>query len=205
MTIQVVGAGLGRTGTHSLKLALERLLGGPCFHMTELLPRPEQIPSWHGAINGNEPDWAELLDGFMAAVDWPAAAVWPQLSAAFPEAMVLLSVRESAEAWWESFSHTILEVMKRGPGPDMNEWYAMCEDMLNKCFTPDYRDRHGAIAGYEAFNENVRRRVPASKLIEWRPGEGWTPLCEGLGIAVPDEAFPHVNTTDDFRAIAGLT
>ena len=115
MGLRVVGAGLGRTGTHSLKIALEKLLGGTCYHMVELFPRPEHIPLWHGAIKGDvQPDWDSMLEGFTASVDWPAAAVWDQLHQAFPESVVLLSVRDDAEAWWKSFSETILQVMQRG-------------------------------------------------------------------------------------------
>ncbi|HVA73586.1 MAG TPA: sulfotransferase [Acidimicrobiales bacterium] len=203
MGLTVVGAGLGRTGTHSLKIALEKLLGGTCYHMTELFPRPQHIALWHGAIRGEQPDWEAMLEGFTAAVDWPAAAVWDDLHRAFPDSVVLLSVRDDAAAWWRSFSETILKVMQRGPGTADDPWFAMSVDMLDK-FTPSYADRDAAIAAYEAHNQAVRDSVEPRRLIEWRPADGWGPICEGLGIAVPDEPFPHVNTTDDFKAMAGL-
>ena len=76
MTLRVVGAGLGRTGTHSLKLALEQLLGGPCYHMTETFGRPDDIPVWHAAVNGELPDWPTFLADYAATVDWPACAFW---------------------------------------------------------------------------------------------------------------------------------
>jgi len=203
MGLKVVGAGLGRTGTHSLKIALERLLGGTCYHMVELFPRPEHIPLWHGAIRGDaEPDWSSMLEGFTATVDWPAAAVWDQLHRAFPDSVVLLSVRDDAQAWWRSFSETILQVMQRGGSPD-DPWFAMSTDMLNK-FSPDYGDKDSAIAAYEAHNQAVRDAVEPGRLIEWRPRDGWGPICSGLGLEIPDEPFRHVNTTDDFKAMAGL-
>lgn len=203
MGLKVVGAGLGRTGTHSLKIALEQLLGGTCYHMTELFPRPEHIALWHQAINGNAPDWDSMLHGFTAAVDWPAAAVWDDLHGSFPESVVLLSVRDDPAAWWRSFSETILQVMQRGPGAPDDPWFAMSVDMLNK-FTPSYADPDAAIAAYEAHNQSVRDTVEPGRLIEWRPKDGWGPICEGLGLPVPAEPFPHVNTTDDFRTMAGL-
>lgn len=206
MALKVVGAGLGRTGTNSLKLALEQLLGGPCYHMLELFPRPQHIPMWHAAIKGEPVDWDQLFDGFVAAVDWPTAEVWDQIHAAFPDAVVLLSVRDSAEAWWKSFSSTILEVMRRGPGEAgaADPWFSMSVDMM-KHFSPAGLDHDDAVAAYEAHNQAVRDAVPSDRLVEWRPADGWGPLCAGLGLPEPAEPFPHVNTTDDFRAMLGVS
>src|SRR6266566_10081202 len=99
MTLRVIGAGMGRTGTMSLKLALERLLGGPCYHMVEVFPRPAHFGLWTAAGRGKPTDWHALFDGFVAAVDWPAAAFWKEIADAFPEAIILLSTRDS-ESWW---------------------------------------------------------------------------------------------------------
>lgn len=203
MGLKVVGAGLGRTGTHSLKNALEILLGGTCYHMIELFPRPEHIALWRDALDGREPDWSSMLGEFTAAVDWPAAALWRELHAAFPDSVVILSTRSSAEQWWGSFSETILAVMQREPPPEMVDWYAMSEAMLSRV-TPDYADRDRCIAGYEAHNAAVRAEVAPDRLVDWRPVDGWGPICAGLGLPVPDVPFPHVNTTDDFRVMAGL-
>src|ERR1700681_1618818 len=112
MTLQVVGAGLGRTGTHSLKVALEQLLGGPCYHMMEVFGRPDDIPVWHAAVNGDMPDWSEFLSEYRAAVDWPAAAFWREISAANPDAVVLLSSRDT-DGWWTSADNTIFNVAER--------------------------------------------------------------------------------------------
>jgi len=144
-----------------------------------------------------------MFDGFSAAVDWPAAAVWKDLHEAFPESVVILSVRSSGDEWWKSFSETILPVMQRGPTPEMAAWYAMASDMLER-LTPNYADRAACIAAYEAHNEAVRRAVSPDRLIEWTPSEGWGPLCAALEKPEPDIPFPHVNTSDEFRALAGL-
>jgi hypothetical protein len=203
MTLKVVGAGVGRTGTHSLKLALETLLGSPCYHMVEVFPRPEHWPLWHEAVLGGSPDWGVVFEGFSAVVDWPGAAAWRQIQAAYPEAVVLLSSRESSDAWWNSYSKTILASMQQGRPPEMAAWFAMATDML-KSFCPDFGDRDACIAAYEAHNAAVRAEVPADRLIDWTPADGWGPICDGLGLPEPSQPFPVTNSTSEFRAMSGL-
>ena len=108
MTLRIVGAGLGRTGTKSLQAALERLTGGRCYHMNQATQRPQDTAVWASALAGGAADWRTFLDGYDAVVDWPAASFWRELAAAFPAAPVLLSRRASGERWWTSFSATIL-------------------------------------------------------------------------------------------------
>src|SRR5438132_13248585 len=114
VTVRIVGAGLGRTGTMSLKIALERLLGAPCYHMIEVFEHPEHVPVWHAAVRGEPVDWDALFAGYVAAVDWPVAAFWREISAANPDAVVLLSVRDAA-AWWQSADQTNREASRREP------------------------------------------------------------------------------------------
>jgi hypothetical protein len=202
MALKVVGAGLGRTGTNSLKLALERLLGEPCYHMIEVFPRPEHPAKWSAAYDGNPPDWDELFAGFGAAVDWPVAGQWSQIAAANPDALVLLSVRD-ADSWWRSASTTIFAAGGKTIDDDPDgDWSKMAAKML-AAFTPDWRDEAAAKAAFEAHNERVRATVPADRLLEWRASDGWEPICERLGVPVPDEPFPRTNTTEDFLAMMG--
>src|SRR4051812_21490125 len=116
MTLRVVGAGLGRTGTHSLKNALEQLLGGPCYHMIEVFGRPDDIEVWRRAVNGDQPDWSAFLADYESAVDWPACSFWREISAANPEAVVLLSSRD-ADGWWKSATNTIFHITRNDVGP----------------------------------------------------------------------------------------
>jgi Sulfotransferase domain len=203
MTVRIVGAGLGRTGTHSLKLALEQLLGRPCHHMAELFEHHEQIPVWHRAVAGEVPDWHAFLADYAATVDWPAAAFWRELSAAFPDALVLLSVR-SAESWYRSARDTIfnpLEVEKvRGEDP----WLDMVQALFRTRFCDRFDDPAAMMAAFDAHNAEVRRTIPAGRLVEWSPPDGWGPLCTALGVAVPNEPFPVTNTTNEFRGRLGL-
>lgn len=195
MALRVVGAGLGRTGTMSLKLGLERLLGGPCYHMIEVFQHPEHVALWHQASLGRMPDWEALFEGYVAAVDWPVCSFWEEVGEAFPDAPVLLSVRDP-ESWWRSASNTIFPSSRRAEG----EWREMVEDLFANRFTREIDDKAKAIAAYEAHYAKVRREVPASRLLEWRATDGWGPLCDALGVPVPDEPFPHANTTAEFQA-----
>jgi hypothetical protein len=202
--LRVIGAGLGRTGTHSLKLALERLLGAPCYHMAEVFRRPQDIPIWHAAAKGERVDWRALFADYAAAVDWPPAAYWSQIADEFPDAIILLSTRD-ADGWWKSASNTILATYQRGPRPDDNPgWRPMITDMFSNTFTPGFLDEATAKAAFDRHNADVRKRAPASRLVEWRATDGWGPLCAALGVPVPDEPFPVSNTSEQFRSRAGL-
>jgi hypothetical protein len=204
--MRIIGAGLGRTGTHSLKLALEQLLGAPCYHMVEVFEHPEHIPRWQAAVDGTMPDWPDLFSGYRATVDWPGAAFWREISAAYPDALVLLSTRADADAWWTSASRTIFEATRREPPDDevFGPQHRMVTSLLARRFTPGWTDEADAKAAYDAHNAAVRAEAPADRLVEWQPGDGWEPICAALGVDVPAEPFPHVNTTDDFRAMLGL-
>jgi hypothetical protein len=201
MTIQLVGAGLGRTGTMSLKLALERLLGGTCHHMMEVFGHPDEVPVWHAAMLGEPVDFHDLLAGYTAIVDYPGAAVWRELAAAFPDAPVLLSTRSSAEARWESASNTILALRPDEQDPDGRR---MIEAVFARSIGADITDREAVMAAYEAHNAAVRAEIPTERLFEYQPGDGWAPLCAALGLSEPDEPFPYTNTREEFRQRAGL-
>ena len=196
MSLRVIGAGLGRTGTMSLKGALERLLGAPCYHMIEVFPRPAHFGLWTAAARGEPVDWKALFDGFTSAVDWPASAFWKEMAQAFPDAIILLSTRDSAEAWWKSASQTIFGV---AAADRSNPVAKMVDAIFAARFTKDIHDHDAAIAAYERHNADVRATAPRDRLVEWTPKDGWGPLCKALGVAVPDEPFPHVNTTDEFK------
>ena len=193
MTLRVVGAGLGRTGTMSLKLALEQLLDGRCYHMFDT--SEEDGLTWLRAQREEPVDWEGFLAGYVATVDWPACDFWRPLAAANPDGIVLLSVRESADAWWKSADATIFQSLKRmhAQGPDA-PWQA--EFFATRL--PLLTDEDTAKAYYEQHNADVRAHVPASRLLEYRAGDGWEPLCAALDVPVPDAPFPHANTTEDF-------
>jgi hypothetical protein len=200
MPLKVVGAGVGRTGTNSLKLALERLLGAPCHHMFEIRNDRTQIPGWTDAIEGRPVDWEALLAGYAALVDWPGASFWPELSAANPDALVLLSVRDP-QSWYRSASNTIFPVIANPPA-ELAPWTETLRTMLRERFSDRLDDEGAMLDAFERHNNAVRKAIAPERLLEWSPTDGWEPICERLGLEVPGEAFPQTNSTAEFNTAA---
>jgi len=202
MTVRIVGAGLGRTGTHSLKVAFEQLLGGTSHHMVEVFAHPDETPVWQAAAEGRMPDWQEFLSGYTATCDWPAAAFWPEIAAAFPDAPILLSVRDP-EAWWTSASNTIFfplrDSLAKEPGED--PWADMIRALFGARFCSDIDDADAMKREFIAWNERARAEADPDRLVVWRASDGWGPICAALGVPVPDEPFPVTNTTAEFQAM----
>lgn len=202
MELKVVGAGVGRTGTHSLKIALEQLLHAPCHHMLEILGDPGQAPAWIDAIDGRPVDWSAMLLRYRSIVDWPGASFWPELSRAHPDALVLLSVRDP-EDWYRSASNTIFMSFDRVP-PELAPWMEAVRRLLGDRFSDHLDDPTTMMDAYNRHNEAVRSGVSASRLLEWNLGDGWEPICDRLGLPVPTEPFPMTNSTDEFRELVGI-
>ena len=200
MTLRIIGAGFGRTGTLSLKKALEMLGFAKCYHMAEVAEHPEHTELWRAAWRGEEP-WSELFHGCQAAVDWPVAAFWGRLLHVCPDAKVVLTERD-AEGWYDSAAATIFQSMKDGlRSADASRRQRMemaWEIIVDGTFNGDLDNRANAIAAFKANVAEVHRKVSEQRLIVFDPKEGWEPLCRGLGVAVPDVPYPHVNTTGEF-------
>ena len=192
--VQVIGAGFGRTGTVSLKLALETLLGGPCYHMYEFLNRREDAPAWMSGFAGADVDWPELLAGWSAIVDWPGVACVDELATAFPDAKILLSTRDP-DSWWRSADRTILEVVRDAEPGSLGAGFMAA--MFERSGV-DAADPEASTSAYLEHNDRIRSTFGPSRLIEWQPGDGWPPICDGLGIDPPDEPYPHANSSGDF-------
>ncbi|MFN4143467.1 sulfotransferase family protein [Aestuariivirga sp.] len=199
MPLQVIGAGVGRTGTYSLKLALERLGLGPTHHMEEVIKDPPRhVPGWHAAALGKV-DWDVLYEGYGSAVDWPTASFWKELSEEYPEAKVVLSTR-SPESWHDSFSETIHKLMggaDQAP-PHMKPFLEMAAAVLGKAGFSGKTSREELIAAFNAHNDAVKEGVPSGRLLVYEVRDGWEPLCDFLGCDVPDEPFPRSNNREDF-------
>ena len=212
--MEVVGAGFGRTGTLSLKTALEELGFGPCYHMVEVFAHPEHAPLWEAAWRGDLVDWEEILEGYEAAVDWPACAFYEQLMERYPDAKVILTVRDP-ERWYESTRSTIYELsMITTCSPLFRLVFGairllrfgrlgrgnMAEEIIwEGTFGGKFEDKRHAIEVFNRHNEEVRRRVPQEKLLVYEVKEGWGTLCEFLGVEEPDEPFPRLNDAAEMR------
>jgi hypothetical protein len=201
VTLQVIGAGFGRTGTLSLKAALTTAGIAPCHHMVEVASRPEQAPRWAAAARNGAADWGALLGGFRAAVDWPAAAFWRELSVAFPDACVILTVRDAA-AWYASFHDTILEhtaALAPPSGSALRAVYDLTHELvLDQVFAGRAGDASYAMGVYEAHNRSVIDTIAAERVLVYDVAAGWEPLCRFLDRPVPLAPFPHVNTRAGF-------
>jgi sulfotransferase family protein len=198
--LRVVGAGLPRTATRSLKDALELLLGGRCYHMAEVFQHLEDVPTWRAATRGDEIDWRAFPPDCVAAVDWPASAFWRELADANPDAVILLSTRESPTQWWESADQTIFPVLRNPVEPEHEDWHEMVHALAEREIGADWDDAERAQAFYERHNAQVRREAPADRLLDWQARDGWEPLCRALSLPVPDEPFPYRNTRAEWLA-----
>jgi len=199
----VIGAGYGRTGTLSLKFALEKLGYDKCYHMLEVQQHPAHTQHRIDCAAGQEPDWQQLFAGYQATVDWPSCNYWRQQLRAFPDAKVLLS-RRDPEQWHRSVMNTIWASSKansENPHPRAQlGWRMACDVIWNGVFDGRVEDKDYAIACFEKHNQQVIDEVPAAQLLVYEPGQGWEPLCQFLDCQVPDEEYPHTNSTAEFKA-----
>ena len=199
-TLRVVGAGLPRTGTQSLQLALEELLGGRCYHMREIPGHPFDLgEGWNRALAGDTGDLETLLDGYVASVDWPASMFWRALSEANPGALLLLSVRDTPETWWQSMDRTILPIARRALEPGWSEGNGLLDLLERFAGTRGWDDPATLTAAYERHNAEVRKSAPPGRLLVWRASEGWEPLCRALGLPVPEAPFPWTNRREEWN------
>ncbi len=199
MPLKVIGVGVGRTGTYSLKLAINQLGCGPCHHMEEVLHHmPEQLPLWQAAVNGR-PDWSTIYNGYASAVDWPTAGFCQELNKAYPSAKFILTVR-NAESWVESFSGTIYKALAgRDHVPDhMKPWLDMSNNVITKTGFASGLDVAGLTKAFNDHSQLVRQLIPADRLLIYEVKQGWEPLCKFLGQAVPSEDFPKTNSREEF-------
>ncbi len=212
--LKVIGAGFGRTGTMSLKAALEELGFGPCYHMTELFDRPEDITRWEAAAQGETIDWHNLFAGYQATVDWPGCSFYEELMNAYPDAKVLLTIRDP-ESWYESVNSTIYAISRRASripfaslfflllgakAPGRFRVGHMTKTLIwEGTFGGSFEDRQHAITVFNQHIEHVKKHVPSDRLLVYEVKEGWEPLCRFLGVEIPpDKPFPRLNERSDF-------
>jgi Sulfotransferase domain len=199
MTLKVIGAGFGRTGTLSLKVALEQLGFGPCYHMVEVFKNPDAPAWWVEAADGNA-DWDKVFRGYNACVDWPAATFYAGLADIYPDAKVILTEREP-EAWFRSTQATIFP--RATPLDTAAPFDQMFRKVIARLFDYRMRDHDHVIDVFARHNAEVRRRIAPDRLLVYEVAQGWEPLCRFLGVAVPSTPMPKTNSTEEFGRHVG--
>ena len=203
MGLKVLGAGFGRTGTHSLQLALNTLGFGPCYHMFEVANNPGHEEIWLEAMAGKPTDWQELFKAYHSAVDWPSAIFVPQLLHVFPDARIILTLRDP-EDWYQSINKSIFSALEiQGKIQSMfgaSHKNMVSQFVLDKMFSGRHKDKEYVL---EVYNEHIRKveeQVPAGSLLKYTITEGWQPLCSFLDVPIPDQPFPKSNDRQSFHS-----
>ncbi len=194
MTLKVIGAGFGRTGTDSMREALDILGLGPCHHMFEVNAHAEQKRMWRALVQGSGPGWDALFEGYGCCVDWPSAYYWRELAEYYPQAKVILTHR-SAESWWQSFENTIVAGLRMSTDTE-SLGLALVRD---KVFGGRLDDRAHAMAIYEENVEAVKATIAPQRLLVHKLGDGWEPLCAFLRVPVPGQPYPSRNNAKEFQ------
>ena len=194
MTLSVIGAGFGRTGTESMKRAIEILGLGPCHHMKEVIADPEQTRLWRSIAEDNQANWDEAFAGYNAAVDWPSSYFWRELSTYYPDAKIILTVR-SPESWYASMRKTIFKSLEE----TTDRASVGVKLIAERVFGGRLDDRDHAISIYEQNIADVQSAFSSERLLTYTIGDGWESLCRFLGKPVPGAPFPRTNSTEQFN------
>jgi len=206
VAFSIIGAGFGRTGTTSIKLALEHLGFGPCHHMSDVFKDEKQLPFWRDAVNGAEVDWTDALSPFGSGLDWPTTHFWREIATAFPDAKVLLTVRPE-DRWVASFQATIRKLIDGRasvPKPHWRDVLEMAHEMIAvQTFDGDMSSESTLRARYRQRISEVTAEIAPERLLVYDVAAGWEPLCKFLNVPVPVATFPHTNTPDDFWQFHG--
>jgi hypothetical protein len=219
MPLKVIGAGFGRTGTMTLKHALEELGYGPCYHMIELTNQPSRAALWLQAARGQKVDWETVFKGYESTTDFPGCLFYQELLKTYPQAKVILTVREP-NAWYNSAAKTIFKsypsfkqalyiagnyLFKKRVRQLMQVGWLIQKTIFKQTFGMRQFNRQKAITAYQAHNAQVQKVVPAAQLLVYQVQQGWEPLCDFLGVPVPDKPFPNTNRAPHFHKMKELT
>ena len=199
MPLDILGLGLPRTGTKTLKKALEILGYQKCYHMYELRIHPEHISYWEAASDGAEVDWEKLFTGYCAATDYPAAYHWRTLLKRYPNALVILTVREPA-AWYRSAKETVFKIANNIPNNNspLAQRRRLWKRDMSKWLGEETDNAQLMLKKFAEHQQDVQSIVPTEHLLIYDVREGWEPLCSFLSKDIPNREFPWTNTTTDF-------
>jgi len=214
--MKLIGVGFGRTGTMSIKTALEDEGQGPCFHMIDLIRNPDIVDPWHDAAVKGEKDWDKMFAGYNATIDWPGCTFWKELIEVYPEAPVLLNIRDF-DPWYKSLHNTVYALRlasEKGeltpdpnrPPPSPKLWEVIGTLLYKVDFQGNFEDESWMREMYANRIEEIKDTVPSERLTVWKleDNPGWGPIADALGIETPNAPFPHLHDTDNFREEFGL-
>lgn len=217
--MKMIGVGFGRSGTMSLKVALEELGAGPCFHMIDLIVgenRERDLAYWVKIADREPVDWHEVFEPWESTVDWPGCSRWEELIEVFPDAPVLLNYRDF-DGFYQSCKNTILAIKEAALAGEIDEeeadrdlpapelWEAIEKLLWQGDFQGRFKDEDWMRQMYADRIETIKATVPPERLVVWELGvDGWEPLAEALGVEAPDRPFPRLHDTADFRSQFGL-
>ena len=200
--MKLIGAGFGRSGTMSIKSALEQLGCGPCYHMKITLKRYHHMRFFMQAWAGRKVNWKKFFRRYNSVVDWPACAFYRELMNEFPDAKVLLNVREP-ESWYESMKETIFAIQPAFPWWFPRIVRTMHDEIIwSGSLKGVFENREKTLEVYRQYIEDVKSTVPADRLLVYNVNEGWKPLCDYLGIPVPEgKSYPYINERKSFKQL----
>jgi hypothetical protein len=205
--LKIIGSGFGRTGTLSLKAALEQLGFGPCYHMSEIISKPKRMSAWSNIGRGRPADWREMMKGYRSSVDFPACIYYRELMRAFPDAKIVHTVREP-ERWYQSMYETVYQFSNLSPlwarrliSPLRNMTEMATITVWDGVFKGDFENRQRTIEIFQQHTETVKRTVPPENLLVFSIKEGWEPLCKFLQVPIPDTHFPHLNDSAQMKRV----
>ena len=203
--LEVIGAGFGRTGTHSLGVVLEKLGLGPCYNLYEVAKNPGHRELWNSALDGKSVDWDYMFRSYKSTIEWPSVTFFDEIFQQFPHAKVILTLRDP-ESWYESAQNTIFEALEmsdHNPDPGKRESQRLTRRLiLGHTFGERYREKEHVLEVYRKHIQHVMEFVPGEQLLQFEVKEGWKPLCDFLQMSIPVDPFPKVNERSDFIASA---
>ena len=216
MSLKIIGAGLPRTGTTTLKRSLEILGYDKVYHMKVLLTNPDQYHLWDTLDKTNTTDWDTLYDGYQATVDFPCYPWYKEHMKRYPDAKVILTVR-SFDGWYKSIYNTVWQagpqtvpqklvmLFKLLRSPRLRKVVKCIKLVKKKTYAQllegKFLDKANTERLFNEYIESVKAHVPAEKLLVYDVRDGWEPLCEFLGKPVPAEELPHLNKKENFKTM----
>ena len=207
MSLQIIGAGFGRTGTNSLKVALEQLGFSRCHHMKEVAISRFQVRSWYALSKGEKKNWDDVFRGFAASCDWPSSAYWEELYRYYPQSRIILTVRDE-EGWYRSARETIYPVSQLVPRwlIRVSRWTRELDGMITNVvwdgiFKGQFENRDYALGIYREHVDRVKQTIDPARLLIFEAKDGWEPLCSFLEVPIPDMPYPHVNEAAEIKRI----